>query len=133
MKFKKWTSVVAVSLLAVLAMPVWMAAQDSPSQDHKPKHRQYKLTDMGTFGGPNSAFVGVGAHSINNRGMATGGADTPTPDPNYPNCFGDCFVQHTFLRRNGVPTDLGALPGVNSSGPNDINSSGVVAGISQNG
>ena len=112
------------SLFAALALPVQLAGQ----------HTRYKLIDLGTFGGPSSGFVGVGTHPLNNRGVATGGADTATPDPFAPNCFGDCFVQHTFRWQNGVLTDLGALPGVNSGGgPNDINANGVITGISTNG
>ena len=74
-------------LFAALAMPVGMAAQDNPSQDHKPKHHQYKLVDMGTFGGPASYIEvnGYGIPILNNPGVLTGWADTTTPDPYAPN------------------------------------------------
>src|ERR1035438_8479440 len=80
MKSKKCTSVVVMSLFAVLAMPVGMAAQDNPSQNPKPKHHQYKLIDLGTFGGPDSAVGGFGTF-LNNPGTVVGGADTSIPDP----------------------------------------------------
>ena len=54
MKSRTWMWTTVVYLFAALAMPVGMAAQDNPSQDHKQKHHQYKLIDLGTFGGPNS-------------------------------------------------------------------------------
>ena len=133
MKSKKCTSVVVMSLFAVLAMPVGMAAQDNPSQNPKPKHHQYKLIDLGTFGGPDSAVGGFGTF-LNNPGTVVGGADTSIPDPYSPNCFDpECFVQHASQWKNGVLTDLGALPGVNSSYAGGISANGFIAGLSQNG
>src|SRR5437870_4078930 len=124
MKSRTLMCVTAMTLFAALALPVPLAAQ----------HTRYKLIDLGTFGGPATGLFGVGTHPLNNRVVATGGADTATPDPFAPSCFGDCFVQHTFRWQNGVLTDLGALPGVNSGGgPNDINANGVITGISTNG
>ena len=58
MKSRTWMWTTVVYLFAALAMPVGMAAQDNPSQDHKPKHHQYKLIDLGTFGGPTSFVPG---------------------------------------------------------------------------
>jgi hypothetical protein len=52
MKSSTWMWTTVVYLFAALAMPAGMAAQDSPSQNNKPKHHQYKLIDIGTFGGP---------------------------------------------------------------------------------
>jgi len=113
-----------MTLFAALAIPAQLAAQ----------HTRYKLIEIGTFGGPSSGFVGVGTHPINNASVATGFAELPIPDPNAPNCFAtDCFVVHTFQWHNGELTDLEMLPGVNSGGPNDINATGVMAGISENG
>ena len=54
MKTRKFTLLIGMSLFAALAMPVGMAAQDNPSPDNKPKHKKYKLIDMGTFGGAQS-------------------------------------------------------------------------------
>jgi|HubBroStandDraft_2_1064218.scaffolds.fasta_scaffold25564_1 probable HAF family extracellular repeat protein len=130
MKSARVIRINAIALLIALSIPISLAAQEPPT-----KQQKYSLVDIGTFGGPSSGFVGVGAHSVNNRGTATGGAETPTPDPYAPNCFtSDCFVAHTFLSQDGgLPTDMGALPGVNNSGPNDINANGMVTGISENG
>jgi len=50
MNSKTWTRIVAVVLLAVLARPIGLVAQDHA--DGKPGHHHYKLIDVGTFGGP---------------------------------------------------------------------------------
>lgn len=98
MKCGSLTCVIALTALATLVPPVQVIAQ----------HTRYRLIDLGTFGGPNSYFIFVGSRSLNNRGMATGGADTPTSvDPQF--CFNDCFLAHTFLRQNGTLADLGAF------------------------
>ena len=60
MKFGTLSSVIAATLIAVLAIPVQLAAQDQ-GQDkdkrlHHHKHHHYQLIDMGTFGGPDSSF-----------------------------------------------------------------------------
>jgi probable HAF family extracellular repeat protein len=133
MKSKKRTSIVVMTLFAALAMPVGMAAQDNSSQDHKPKHHTYKVIEIGTFGGTSSTFLGV-PKPINKRQVATGNAETNIPDPNAPNCFNsECLVAHTFIWQEGVLTDIGALPGTNTSLPNSINSKGTVVGLSENG
>jgi probable HAF family extracellular repeat protein len=122
-----------MTLVAALATPVQLAAQGK--QDHIQKHHHYKLIDLGTFGGPNTNFVtqGVGAQVLNNRGVVTGSADTPIPDPNAPNCLNyDCFISHAFKWQKGSLTDLGALPGVNTSFGSWITANGLVAGLSGN-
>jgi probable HAF family extracellular repeat protein len=120
----------AIAVLTAVAIPVKLAAQNGA--DHHERHHRYKLVDVGTFGGPDSYFTfGVG---VNNQGQAAGGASTPTPDPFFPNCiFPDCFVGHAFLWRDGVATDLGALPGANNSAISGLNAHGVVMGSSENG
>jgi probable HAF family extracellular repeat protein len=101
-------------------------------QDHKQRHH-YKLIELGTFGGSNSYFTFV-TKTLNNRGLATGSADTPAAlNPPFCLLFPDCFVARTFLWKDGKMSDLGALPGIGASFPNDINASGVVAGLSLNG
>jgi len=64
----------------------------------------------------------------------TGSADTPVSDP-YPDfCFDDdCFVSHAVQWRNGVRTDLGALPGGASSASDWVSGNGLIAGLSENG
>ena len=138
MKSRTWMWMTVVYLFAALAMPVGMAAQDTPSQDPKPKHKQYKFIDLGTFGGPASYTLqngnGPGSKVLNSRGTLAGWADTPVPDPYAPNCTNpDCFVSHAFRWDGGSPTDLGALPGVTSSAGYWINERGWIAGQSQNG
>jgi probable HAF family extracellular repeat protein len=118
--------------LIALVMPIALTAQED--QNCKEEHQQYKLIDLGTFGGPASYFPNGLDGILNKRGTAAGWADTPTPDPNTPNCFNpDCFVSHAFQWHDGVLTDLGALPGVNSSGASWINERELVVGSSQNG
>jgi len=134
MKCKTWTRSIAVPLFAVLAMQLQLAAQDNQSQS-EPKHHHYQLIDLGTFGGPNTNFftLGQAAQILNNRGIATGAADTSMPDPDAPNCINpDCFITHAFQWHGGELTDLGALPGVNSSLGGWITTNGLVAGISGN-
>ena len=123
---------IVVAVFATLTIPTGYAAQNS--QDHgNHKHHHYQFVDLGTFGGPGSYFVFTSV-PINNEGVATGTADTTTPDPYAPFCFSpECLVTHTFQWHDGTLTDLGTLPGTNSSIPNAINSSGAIAGISENG
>jgi probable HAF family extracellular repeat protein len=120
----KWIWIIEVCLLAALAMPVWTAAQDNPSPDNKPKHKKYKLVDIGTFGGPASYVGGNGPGStfLNNQGIVGGSANTTIPD-----------VSHAFRWQNGVLTDLGALPGGNFSIATPINGLPWMVGFSDNG
>ena len=127
-------SVVAMTLFAALVISVGAAAQDSAAQSHKGKHHHYKLVEIGTLGGPNSAF-GIGGYTtrtMNRRGTAIAQADTDIPDPSCMVGF-DCLINHPYRLRNGVLTDLGALPGVNSSLSSWINSRGWATGLSENG
>ena len=132
MKAKKLTCMAAIVILAAVTNPAGLSAQEQASaQEHKSKHSHYKVIDLGTFGGPHSA---VNSDSINTnaKGTVIGGASTSTPDPA---CTFDayCFVFHAFKYRNNVLTDLGTLPGGTNSFAIAINSSGAIAGISENG
>jgi probable HAF family extracellular repeat protein len=119
--------VTTMTLLAVLAMPVQLAAQ----------HTRYKLIDIGTFGGPASYFtdpgIGPGSQVLSNRGMLAGKADTSTPDSSPNNCPPICFDTHVFRWDKGVLTDLGTLPGSNNSDVGGINARGWIAGGSETG
>src|SRR6516164_6043210 len=136
MKSRFLIHIVSIGFLASLAIVVQLAAQDADTPLKKAQHHHYKFIDLGTLGGPVSYFSGggIGNLLLNNRGVVAGYADTSTPDPYAPNCFNaDCFLSHTFRWQNGVLTDLGALPGTNSSAASGINARGWVAGYSENG
>jgi probable HAF family extracellular repeat protein len=133
MRLKKRTVAAATTLFTALVMPIGMAAQDSTSQNHK--HHQYKLIDLGTFGGPNSFVNGPTVPIIANNGTYGGVAETAIPDPYAPNCQnGDCLVQHAQKWQNGVVTDLGTLPGANlSSSATWVSGDATITGFSRNG
>lgn len=126
----------AMAIFTLLAVPGRLAAQ----QQQKANKPRYKLVDLGTLGGPVSSFGPFNEVILNEAGIAEGGADTSTADPNYPNFSPfiapdplDPFIQHAFQWQNGVMTDLGSLPGTNSSYVNWVNAKGVATGNSENG
>ncbi len=100
------------------------------------KHRQYKLIDLGTLGGPSSIIFGL-TGPLNNAGEVTSCADTAALDPYFPNdnpyFGGDPHVQDAFLWRHGSMHDLGSLPGGTGSCGQWISDSGIVVGASENG
>ena len=139
---RKWdTCIIAVTVLAAVvavALSTQAVAQDRSAAEGHKKHRRYRLVDLGTFGGPTSyeSVSGFGNRVLNNAGVASGWADTSIPDPYAPNCFGndgECLLARAFRWQDGVRTDLGALPGVNSSAASAINARGWIVGLSQNG
>lgn len=134
MKSKTFTFATTLSLLATLAIPVYLAAQDTATQNHAPKHHHYKLIDLGTLGGPNSSvtFGGYTSKTLDSQGTVVGFSDTSTTDP-YCLLYPDCFVNRSFQWRNGISTDLGALPGLNNSFAFGFNSRGWVVGVSESG
>jgi probable HAF family extracellular repeat protein len=121
----------AMIVISALAISADLAAQDQPGPEQNAQHHQYKLIEIGTFGGPNSYFTFI-SKTQNKRGAATGFADTST-GLTPPFCLVDCFATHAFEWRDGVVADLGALPGIGASFPNGINANGVLAGLSLNG
>ncbi len=135
MKSSKSTYIV---LFAALVITIQLSAQDNhQSPAH---HHQYRLTQVGTFGGPTSDYATGPAFTLeqylNSQGATVGTAATNAADPFYPNCFFDCFVDHALKFQNGTLTDLGALPGnsgKNSSTGYGINASGLIVGVSENG
>jgi len=134
MNSKTWTRIIAMTLLAALAMPVSVAAQDKGKPDHPHQYHHYQLIDAGTFGGPQSyqyVFQFTGG-VINNRGTTVGWADTTTQDP-YCLDFPDCYAFHAFQWQDGVTTDLGVLPGGLTSEVNWISANGLMAGVADNG
>jgi probable HAF family extracellular repeat protein len=125
----------AISLFAALVIPTVLTAQQSQLQEEKKEHARYELIDLGTFGGPHSygSVNGDGFQLLNNSGVVSSFADTSATDPSAPGfCYNlDCFMSHAFRWRDGVLTDLGALPGMNSSASGSINAHGWSAGQSQ--
>jgi probable HAF family extracellular repeat protein len=100
------------------------------AQASKAAQFPYTIVDLGTFGGPNG-FQNAPGRSLTNNGSAIGEADTATPDPNAPLCFSDCFISPGFEWEHGQLTNLGALPGPNSSCPTWINDRGLITGVSE--
>src|SRR2546426_7148868 len=101
---------IATTLLAALATPVRLAAQ---------QHTRYSVTYLGTLGGTFSQPFGM-----NNKGEVDGISTLP----------GDNET-HAFLWQNGVMTDLGTLGGPNVNGDFGAqfgpNERGEVVGIAQ--
>ena len=119
-------------LFVATATPVQLAAQ----------HTRYKLIDIGTFGGPDSLVEVAGDLPVvlNHRGTVVGCADTSTADTNFPDFSPllsppapDPFIFHAFQWQRDRLTDLGALPGVNSSCATWISENGLITGMSSNG
>jgi len=115
-----------VTLLLALGFPVRLGAQ---------QHPHYKLIDLGTFGGPHSygSVNGEGFSLLNNSGTVASYADFSVADPNASfSCFDpDCLQAHAAQWRDGVITDLGALPVDNNSAAGSINSRSWATGQSQ--
>ena len=135
MKYKTWNRVITVALLATFAISAQAATPNKTTQQHSAKHHQYKVVDLGTFGGPSSS-VNCCDHQITARGVVVGSADTSTANPN-PGCSDlgatDCNVNQAFEWRGGKLTNLGALPGGYNSYAQAVNARGAVVGASENG
>ncbi len=123
---------------AIIATPLVFGVANSVHAVRAASLYPYTLVDLGTFGGP-QAGQGNGPY-LSDAGGAAGTADTTMIDPygiNENSAFnGDPYVQHTFIWRRGLLTDLGALgpnSANNSSYTNGINARGDMAGISDNG
>jgi probable HAF family extracellular repeat protein len=121
--------------IPALAAAVFALAAAGPA--HARANYPYTLVEPGTFGGP-SSFLDLPAAPVTNQGTLLGTADTATTDGDFPNCPppGGCYdgsVQHALAWRDGQLTDLGALPGENSSAIYELNGQGIGAGFSENG
>ncbi len=129
MRISKWTYVAA---FAALALSIRGYGQENPP------HHVYKLTPVGTFGGPDSFGDGTGPANfnlnyLNNLGGTVGTASTSTADPFAPDCLFDCNVDDAFVFQNGKLTSLGALTATDSSWAFGLNDFGLVIGVSENG
>ena len=97
-------TIATITFLALLAIPVQPAAQESSGAPKK--QARYRLIDLGTLGGPNSSEFA--SPIISKQGAITGASDTAVSDPNAPNCYNsDCFVNHAYIWRKGILTDWG--------------------------
>jgi len=128
----------AAASIAALALPVkgtahLVSAKTSSTTSAAP---HYALIDVGTFGGPD-AGLDLPGRPITSQRAVIGTADTTTRDADSSTNsllgVADPFVSHAFSWQDGHLTDLGALPGNNSSAVFDINSSGIGAGWSETG
>jgi probable HAF family extracellular repeat protein len=91
-----------MSLLAILAMPVRLAAQEqSATQEQKPELARYTVSDLGTLEGGTFSQP----FFINKYGLVSGSASLPDG------------TQHAVLWLEGLMGDIGA-PGL--GGPNSI-------------
>jgi probable HAF family extracellular repeat protein len=132
---QKWNLAAAAIVTIALA---GLAAPVGSAHAAKPAPRPYRLIDAGTLGGPQS-FLNLPGIPITPRGALLGTADTSVADSDYPNFnpfvigFPDPFTAHAFSYRNGHMSDLGALPGNNSSAVFQVNGDGVGAGLSETG
>jgi probable HAF family extracellular repeat protein len=126
-----------IALLLVSAAAVLVVAAAGTAQPGK-SPTAYTLVDPGSLGGPQS-FMNLPGSPTTASGALIGTADTGVADSDYPNFnpfivgFPDPFTAHAFSYRNGRMTDLGALPGNNSSAVFQMNGDGVGAGMSENG
>ena len=150
MKTRTWMWTTVLYLFAALAMSVCMAAQNNPSQEHKPMHHHYKLVEMQPFGGPSSSLNTPGvppgvpfSKALNGAGIEIGTGDTSIADP-YCYLGSDCVVGYVFRWQNGRQSNLGVLPqdpakGAQPACPNcawsaftyEIAENGAVAGESE--
>ena len=130
--------ITAMTLFAGLAIPVRLAGAGTGRTQQAQNHKHSSLQPR------RPGYVGRaleclwGAASLNNHGMAVGASQTLIPFPPNSNDFpcaqgvGLQFVPHGFEWRNGVLTDLGALPGpVKCSNAEVINERGDAAGNSE--
>lgn len=122
--------------LALAGGPAQATAQSGLDGQASAASYPYRLVDPGTFGGPQS-FLNLPAVPLTAQGGLLGTADTAIPDADYPNFnpfmvgFPDPSLVHSFEWRDGHLTDLGALPGNNSSAVFEVNGSGTGVGMSE--
>lgn len=114
----------------------------APGEAAAPQHHHYKLIVIGTLGGPQSfGDAGHNAANITAKGLAAGVADTGIRDPLYPlynpgfaSLIGlDPYVYDGFIAKDGVPIDLGGLPGGTDSTVSYLTENGLVSGQALDG
>jgi probable HAF family extracellular repeat protein len=98
-----------------------LQARGAAERASQSRQSRYILRDLGTLGGASSNVNNLSV-VINEAGTVVGGADRSD------------FTFHAFRWQNGALTDLGTLPGGDDfSYAIELNSSGLVAGISNDG
>lgn len=117
MKSRVLIRTIAISLLATLAIPVGLAAQEQ--REHNKKLSRYRVIDLGTLGGTFSNALG-----INNKGWVDGVAALADG------------TSHAVLWQKGVKTDLGTLGGPNSTpnvfrGSSSVSRQGEIVGAAE--
>jgi probable HAF family extracellular repeat protein len=120
MKSTKLMCIEAVAVLAVLAFPGALAAQDKRENNNHHQHHHYRLIDIGTFGGPESYLpspdnsvpaLNSGGTTVGSSAITTSTSSTSNPfvcgglESQVPN------VNHAFEWHKGALTDLGSLAG----------------------
>jgi probable HAF family extracellular repeat protein len=101
--------------------------------DSTPEWHHYRLIDLGTFGGPDSSLFFV-QHTLTEKGLVAGVAETNIPDPFAPNCLSpNCKITSGFVWQNGVRKRLPGLVRGGSTEAQWINERGIVAGDSRDG
>src|ERR1700758_2815855 len=136
MNYSRSTCFVAIVLLAALAIPVRLSAQEPQAYNHK--HQRYLLHDLGTFGG-SASYVnppGNGGPYMNREGEVVGSSMTSIPSrPNgngYP-CPPAPGVFHAMAWGDDSVTDLGSLrEALNCANALAINDAGEIVGASEN-
>jgi uncharacterized membrane protein len=122
MKSSKLTPFLAM-LILLMTVGNFLNAQ-SISSKSKPRHRKYKLIDLGTLGGANSFFNGGPPPMINDRGVIAGQAETTEACSYF-----DGIVTPAVKWDHGTPVNLGLLPGGCYILPTAINSKGMIVGV----
>ncbi len=125
-----------IRYMCALTIAVFLAgvldAQDSNTASSSRNH-QYRLIDLGTFGGPNSYYFLPHGTEVSHAGLIAGAADTTAPDLDNP-CFGNaCLAVHAYEWNRGLLKDLGMLPGGVNSAAIYLNDSGLITGFADNG
>jgi probable HAF family extracellular repeat protein len=133
MKFRKRLCFPAMAISALLATASPLIAQAGRNM-----HHHYKMIDLGTFGGPTNLVSSAPDYLvINDAGTIVGGADTavltPVPDCWNPNLAPDCYVFYAYAWADGELNELDTLPKSQFSFAAEINESGEIAGVSENG
>jgi probable HAF family extracellular repeat protein len=101
--------------------------------DSTQEWHHYRLIDLGTFGGPDSSLFFV-QHTLTEKGLVAGIAETNIPDPFAPNCLSpNCKITSGFVWQNGVRKRLPGLVTGASTEAQWINERGIVAGDSRDG